>query len=175
MPSYYYTFAYQLEGFSVRFIAIDAISLLPYEDKGCQPHTDGSINEHCEAPSTPTYDAQMEWLESTLNQSMHQHEYTVAFAHFPIVSTGKYGVNATGWRIFDGVNTTLDDKCGSKGKTGGYGTFTEELSNLFAKYNVQLYVSGHEHHSEMFVGNFTYYTDKYSFIGFTPIILFTSI
>jgi acid phosphatase len=62
---------------------------------------------------------QLDWLEKELSAS--QAAWKIVFGHHPIYSSGKYGSN--------------DD-------------FIKTLTPLFQKYNVQLYINGHEHNYE---------------------------
>lgn len=62
---------------------------------------------------------QLVWLEQELSRS--DAPWKVVFGHHPVYASGVYGSNPT---------------------------FMKTFSPLFAKYNVQLYINGHEHHYE---------------------------
>ncbi|MGB3693115.1 MAG: metallophosphoesterase [Spirulinaceae cyanobacterium] len=62
---------------------------------------------------------QLVWLEEKLAES--QQPWKVVFGHHQMYSSGKYGVNQE---------------------------LIERLKPLFSRYNVQLYINGHEHHYE---------------------------
>ncbi len=62
---------------------------------------------------------QLTWLESQLSQS--NATWKIVFGHHQIYSSGHYGVNQP---------------------------FVENLTPLFEKYGVQLYINGHDHHYE---------------------------
>lgn len=62
---------------------------------------------------------QLVWLDKELSQS--KAAWKIVFGHHPIYASGHYGTNAQFIKIF---------------------------TPLFQKYNVQLYINGHEHHYE---------------------------
>ncbi|MEL6927728.1 MAG: metallophosphoesterase [Cyanobacteria bacterium J06600_6] len=68
--------------------------------------------------STPL-EEQFEWLETELQQS--KQPWKVVFGHHPIYSSGRHG---------------------------GSSKLIERLPPLFARYGVQLYLNGHDHHYE---------------------------
>lgn len=63
--------------------------------------------------------SQLVWLEKELSQS--NADWKIVFGHHPIYSSGEYGTNPV---------------------------FVKTLTPLFTKYNVQLYINGHEHNYE---------------------------
>lgn len=80
--------------------------------------------------------AQLKWLETTLAQS--QAPWKIVIGHHNIYSSGLHS-------FVQG----LVNKIGNlRGKIKVYPFLAERLTPLFAKYNVQLYINGHEHHYE---------------------------
>ncbi|MGD2183660.1 metallophosphoesterase family protein [Lusitaniella coriacea] len=69
--------------------------------------------------NNPAGDAQLAWLERELSRS--DAPWKVVFGHHQIYSSGHYGVNQA---------------------------FIQKFTPLFEKYNVQLYINGHDHHYE---------------------------
>ena len=132
---------------------LDGITLLPYEEKGCRPKQNNSdvVNDWCHGESLPSYSDQWEWFTSLLEDISDENDddssnptSVVIYSHFPIVSAGSYGL----------LNIELHPKCDNY--FGGYQTFSKNISHLVGKYDfIQLYMSGHEHNTELFLGNVT--------------------
>lgn len=80
--------------------------------------------------------AQLEWLETTLAQS--QIPWKIVIGHHNIYSSG---IHSFIQRLVKKIGTL-------RGKIKVYPFLADHLTPLFAKYNVQLYVNGHEHHYE---------------------------
>lgn len=80
--------------------------------------------------------AQLRWLESELAQSLAQ--WKIVLGHHPIFASGLHSIK---WQLA----TRLGPLLGTPKLYPGLG---EQLTPLFAKYQVQLYINGHEHHYE---------------------------
>jgi predicted MPP superfamily phosphohydrolase len=72
-----------------------------------------------DANENADWEKQMPWLEDQLQHS--QSAWKIVYSHFPIYSSGVYGVNSE---------------------------LINRLTPLFKKYGVQLYMNGHEHDYE---------------------------
>jgi len=72
-----------------------------------------------DANDNADWEKQLPWLEDQLRNS--QSPWKIVYSHFQMYSSGLYGVNEP---------------------------LIEQLTPLFKKFNVQLYMNGHEHHYE---------------------------
>ncbi len=72
-----------------------------------------------DANDNADWEKQLPWLENQLQKS--QSPWKIVYSHFPLYSSGVYGVNEA---------------------------LIEQLTPLFKKFNVQLYMNGHEHDYE---------------------------
>lgn len=80
--------------------------------------------------------AQLKWLETSLAQS--QAPWKIVIGHHNIYSSGLHGFVQ---RLVNKIGTL-------QGKIKAYPFLAEHLTSLFARYHVQLYINGHEHHYE---------------------------
>jgi len=138
MPSYYYTFEYEVvtqsnSQFLVQVIVLDTESMLTYDEGGCaSTSTSGEKNSICYGDSVPVYEQQIAWLEDTLKNS--KADWLIVSGHHPIVSVGPHGMQST--------------TCPT-GRFGGYQNVRDEIGYLLDKYNVDVYFNGHDHISQV--------------------------
>ena len=79
---------------------------------------------------------QLQWLKSALAQS--QAEWKIVLGHHPIYASGWHSIKQ---RLAKQLGPLL-------GHTKAQPGLADQLTPLFAKYKVQLYINGHEHHYE---------------------------
>jgi len=131
LPSYFYSFSYVLQDFAVTFIGIDTVILtlcsIP-NHKFCGGRSLSSPD------GTPLTRTMMLWLERRLEASASSGDFIVVFGHNPLV----------------GIGSHIDTTCESR---GGDAANIDALGALLSRYNVSLYLTGHEHLSEMFTGH----------------------
>lgn len=80
--------------------------------------------------------AQLRWLDTALACS--QAGWKIVMGHHPIYASGFHSIKQ---RLAKQLGPLL-------GQTKVYPDLTDQLPPLFAKYGVQLYINGHEHHYE---------------------------
>ena len=127
MPSYFYSFSVKLQDFTVRFVGIDTVIL-----------TLCSIENHpfCRGRSLSSPDItknMLFWFEEELKRSVAANDLIVVFGHNPMFAIG----------------THKNHKCETQ---GGDANNMDILATLLMKYNVSLYLHGHDHLSQIITG-----------------------
>lgn len=84
----------------------------------------------------PHWSAQLRWLEAELARS--KANWKIVLGHHPIYASGLHSIK---WELASRLGPLL-------GTPKLYPGLGEQLTPLFAKYQVQLYINGHEHHYE---------------------------
>lgn len=82
------------------------------------------------------WSAQLQWFERELAQSYT--DWKVVLGHHPIYASGLHSIKQ---RLAKQLGPLL-------GQAKVYPGLADQLTPLFAKYGVQLYINGHEHHYE---------------------------
>ena len=144
MPSYYYTFGYNMnDKFKVRFIALDTTNLLSYTYAGCLPESGVQKPASCCGDTIPDPVAQIQWFKDTLEQ--YKDDTVVVFGHHFLVSGSEDGLH------FDVQDRYLNNpdcsECGLQCDKGDayFGGFPQmrQVSNILAEYdNAQLALMG---------------------------------
>ena len=127
MPSYFYSFSVKLQDFTVKIIGIDTVIL-----------TWCSIENHpfCRGQSLSSPDItenMLFWFEEQLKRSAASNDLIVVFGHNPLIAIG----------------THKNSECGSRGSDAKN---VDILAALLVKYNVTLYLHGHDHLDQIITG-----------------------
>ncbi|KAJ9456430.1 Purple acid phosphatase 17 [Diplonema papillatum] len=170
MPSYNYSMtttvnptAEKDEAMTIKFIFIDTQSMMLSTGSGCRSSdtdTEPDRSEiFCRGDDVPVFAEQMAWLEQEACGAKDTHDYTVVVAHHPLVSAG-YRIRGYDPKItekyVDSLNVGDTVKKALREKylyNEAYinNTLNVDLTPLLTKCGVDVYFSGHEHMTQVFV------------------------
>lgn len=116
MPNRYYDHVFPLDNSSVHLFCLDTFELSLQEAKNNSLGMDMSIENWEDLEKSLQPNQQLSWLETRLSQS--KSKWKIITGHYPILSCGSHGNNPE---------------------------LAQRLLPLFEKYEVDFYVSGHDH------------------------------